>query len=190
MSVLQQVGVWENGILRLRYPRWTRDGVLLKPLDNAQHLRVVTLEERPFVIVEPADSASGCIRDSVPCRLSFNSRSGRGSRVTGGLRNCGVFELQGDKCEVKAVVTMQDWSSRSGGCGIWRAVTRMFALEGRWCHSRFDFRHHCCVAQELNPTLRNAVFSSGCRLCCSLSNTEASHRDLCMRRVQCRNLLY
>ncbi|XP_062386103.1 glutamate receptor ionotropic, NMDA 2D [Sardina pilchardus] len=69
----EEVGVWENGVLRLRYPRWSRDGVFLKPLDNAQHLRVVTLEERPFVIVEPADSASGCIRDSVPCRLSFNS---------------------------------------------------------------------------------------------------------------------
>ncbi|XP_028819506.1 glutamate receptor ionotropic, NMDA 2D [Denticeps clupeoides] len=68
----EEVGVWENGVLRLRYPPWSRDGAFLKPLDDSQHLRVVTLEERPFVIVEPADPASGCIRDSVPCRLPLN----------------------------------------------------------------------------------------------------------------------
>ncbi|KAG9334275.1 hypothetical protein JZ751_008257 [Albula glossodonta] len=65
------VGWWENGVLRLRYPAWSRS--FLQPPDDAQHLRVVTLEERPFVIVEAADPASGtCIRDSVPCRRSLN----------------------------------------------------------------------------------------------------------------------
>ncbi|MEQ2244864.1 Glutamate receptor ionotropic, NMDA 2D [Ilyodon furcidens] len=69
-----QVGWWENGHLRLRYHPWSRYGSFLKPLDDAQHLRVVTLEERPFVIVEPADpGTSSCIRDSVPCRLPINS---------------------------------------------------------------------------------------------------------------------
>ncbi|MEQ2172918.1 Glutamate receptor ionotropic, NMDA 2D [Goodea atripinnis] len=69
------VGWWENGHLRLRYHPWSRYGSFLKPLDDAQHLRVVTLEERPFVIVEPADpGTSSCIRDSVPCRLPINSR--------------------------------------------------------------------------------------------------------------------
>ncbi|CAB1415021.1 unnamed protein product [Pleuronectes platessa] len=69
-----QVGWWENGHLRLRYHPWSRYGSFLKPLDDAQHLRVVTLEERPFVIVEPADpGTSSCIRDSVPCRMPVNS---------------------------------------------------------------------------------------------------------------------
>uniref|UniRef100_A0A3B4ACU3 Glutamate receptor n=1 Tax=Periophthalmus magnuspinnatus TaxID=409849 RepID=A0A3B4ACU3_9GOBI len=67
-------GWWENGVLRLRYPAWSRYGPFLKPPDDAQHLRVVTLEERPFVIVELADAASGtCIRDSVPCRRPLNA---------------------------------------------------------------------------------------------------------------------
>uniref|UniRef100_A0A3P8SK04 Glutamate receptor n=1 Tax=Amphiprion percula TaxID=161767 RepID=A0A3P8SK04_AMPPE len=70
----RMVGWWENGVLRLRYPAWSRYGPFLKPPDDAQHLRVVTLEERPFVIVELADPASGtCIRDSVPCRRPLNA---------------------------------------------------------------------------------------------------------------------
>ncbi|XP_061912636.1 glutamate receptor ionotropic, NMDA 2D isoform X1 [Entelurus aequoreus] len=70
----EEVGSWENGHLRLRYHPWSRYGSFLKPLDDAQHLRVVTLEERPFVIVEPADpGTSSCIRDSVPCRMPLNS---------------------------------------------------------------------------------------------------------------------
>ncbi|XP_008284059.1 uncharacterized protein grin2db [Stegastes partitus] len=73
----EDVGWWENGVLRLRYPAWSRYGPFLKPPDDAQHLRVVTLEERPFVIVELADPASGtCIRDSVPCRRPLNARVG------------------------------------------------------------------------------------------------------------------
>uniref|UniRef100_A0AAY4A6J7 Glutamate receptor n=1 Tax=Denticeps clupeoides TaxID=299321 RepID=A0AAY4A6J7_9TELE len=69
----EDVGSWENGALRLRYMSWSRYGPFLQPPDDAQHLRVVTLEERPFVIVELADPASGtCIRDSVPCRRSLN----------------------------------------------------------------------------------------------------------------------
>ncbi|XP_035385135.1 glutamate receptor ionotropic, NMDA 2D isoform X1 [Electrophorus electricus] len=70
----EEVGWWENGVLRLRYPPWSRYGPFLKPLDDSQHLRVVTLEERPFVIVEAADPGTGsCIRDSVPCRLPLNN---------------------------------------------------------------------------------------------------------------------
>uniref|UniRef100_A0A671PTW9 Glutamate receptor n=1 Tax=Sinocyclocheilus anshuiensis TaxID=1608454 RepID=A0A671PTW9_9TELE len=71
----EDVGWWENGVLRLRYPAWSRYSPFLQPPDDAQHLRVVTLEERPFVIVELADPASGtCIRDSVPCRRPLNAR--------------------------------------------------------------------------------------------------------------------
>lgn len=78
--LFSQVGIWENGKLDLVYPAWSRYGPFLQPPDGAQHLRVVTLEERPFVIVELADAASNtCIRDSVPCRRPLNARSeGRG----------------------------------------------------------------------------------------------------------------
>ncbi|KAG5271806.1 hypothetical protein AALO_G00184180 [Alosa alosa] len=72
----EDVGSWENGALRLRYHTLSRYGQFLQPPDDAQHLHVVTLEERPFVIVELADAASGtCIRDSVPCRRSLNASS-------------------------------------------------------------------------------------------------------------------
>eukprot|EP00063_Salmo_salar_P082284 XP_014057119.1 PREDICTED: glutamate receptor ionotropic, delta-2-like [Salmo salar] len=70
----EDVGIWENGKLDLVYPAWSRYGPFLQPPDGAQHLRVVTLEERPFVIVELADAASNtCIRDSVPCRRPLNA---------------------------------------------------------------------------------------------------------------------
>uniref|UniRef100_A0A6Q2WQU4 Glutamate receptor ionotropic, NMDA 2C n=1 Tax=Esox lucius TaxID=8010 RepID=A0A6Q2WQU4_ESOLU len=73
----EDVGFWENGKLVLVYPAWSRYGPFLQPPDGAQHLHVVTLEERPFVIVELADPASNtCIRDSVPCRRPPNARSG------------------------------------------------------------------------------------------------------------------
>ncbi|XP_068603595.1 glutamate receptor ionotropic, NMDA 2D [Brachionichthys hirsutus] len=83
----EEVGWWENGHLRLRYHPWSRYGSFLKPLDDSQHLRVVTLEERPFVIVEPADpGTSSCIRDSVPCRMPFNSSLVLES--TGPMKHC------------------------------------------------------------------------------------------------------
>ncbi|XP_038608751.1 LOW QUALITY PROTEIN: glutamate receptor ionotropic, NMDA 2D [Tachyglossus aculeatus] len=67
------VGSWERQSLRMKYPVWSRYGRFLQPVDDAQHLTVATLEERPFVIVEPADPLSGtCIRDSVPCRSQLN----------------------------------------------------------------------------------------------------------------------
>ncbi|KAJ8005118.1 hypothetical protein DPEC_G00143330 [Dallia pectoralis] len=70
----EDVGFWENGKLVLVYPAWSRYGPFLQPPDGAQHLHVVTLEERPFVIVELADPASNtCIRDSVPCRRPPNA---------------------------------------------------------------------------------------------------------------------
>lgn len=70
---LAKVGSWEQQTLRLKYPLWSRYGRFLQPVDDTQHLTVATLEERPFVIVEPADPISGtCIRDSVPCRTQLN----------------------------------------------------------------------------------------------------------------------
>ncbi|XP_069493426.1 glutamate receptor ionotropic, NMDA 2D [Ambystoma mexicanum] len=67
------VGLWEHGGLRMKYPVWSRYGKFLQPVDDDQHLTVATLEERPFVIVESVDPATGtCIRDSVPCRKQLN----------------------------------------------------------------------------------------------------------------------
>ncbi|XP_010219298.1 PREDICTED: glutamate receptor ionotropic, NMDA 2D-like, partial [Tinamus guttatus] len=71
------VGSWEPRILRLKYPVWSRYGKFLQPVDGDQHLTVATLEERPFVIVESVDPATGtCIRDSVPCRKQHNRTDG------------------------------------------------------------------------------------------------------------------
>ena len=71
--IFAKVGSWEQQTLRLKYPLWSRYGRFLQPVDDTQHLTVATLEERPFVIVEPADPISGtCIRDSVPCRSQLN----------------------------------------------------------------------------------------------------------------------
>lgn len=73
MSPPLQVGSWEHRILRMKYPVWSRYGKFLQPVDDDQHLTVATLEERPFVIVENIDPATGtCIRDSVPCRKQLN----------------------------------------------------------------------------------------------------------------------
>ncbi|NXO02492.1 NMDE4 protein, partial [Rhinopomastus cyanomelas] len=67
------VGSWEQRVLRMKYPVWSRYGKFLQPVDDDQHLTVATLEERPFVIVETIDPATGtCIRDSVPCRQQLN----------------------------------------------------------------------------------------------------------------------
>ncbi|XP_077645956.1 glutamate receptor ionotropic, NMDA 2D [Lonchura striata] len=67
------VGSWEQRVLRLKYPVWSRYGRFLQPVEDGRHLTVATLEERPFVIVENIDPATGtCIRDSVPCRRQLN----------------------------------------------------------------------------------------------------------------------
>ena len=61
----------------MKYPVWSRYGKFLQPVDDDQHLTVATLEERPFVIVENIDPATGtCIRDSVPCRKQLNRTAG------------------------------------------------------------------------------------------------------------------
>ncbi|NXQ08737.1 NMDE3 protein, partial [Vidua macroura] len=66
-------GCWEQQVLRLKYPVWSRYGRFLQPVEDGRHLTVATLEERPFVIVENIDPATGtCIRDSVPCRRQLN----------------------------------------------------------------------------------------------------------------------
>jgi len=71
----------------MKYPVWSRYGKFLQPVDDGQHLTVATLEERPFVIVENVDPATGtCIRDSVPCRKQLN-RTARWGGPGGGPRH-------------------------------------------------------------------------------------------------------
>ncbi|XP_063074105.1 glutamate receptor ionotropic, NMDA 2C, partial [Engraulis encrasicolus] len=68
-----KVGTFESGILQVRYPVWPRYGSYLEPVSDNRHLTVATLEERPFVIVESVDPATGtCVRNTVPCRRQAN----------------------------------------------------------------------------------------------------------------------
>ncbi|XP_051959124.1 glutamate receptor ionotropic, NMDA 2C-like [Xyrauchen texanus] len=68
-----KVGSYQGGILQMRYPVWPRYGSFLEPVSDNRHLTVATLEERPFVIVEHVDPATGtCVRNTVPCRRQSN----------------------------------------------------------------------------------------------------------------------
>uniref|UniRef100_A0A8C7YRE4 Glutamate receptor n=1 Tax=Oryzias sinensis TaxID=183150 RepID=A0A8C7YRE4_9TELE len=68
-----KVGTYEVGILQMRYPVWPRFGSYLEPVSDYRHLTVATLEERPFVIVEAVDPATGtCVSNTVPCRRQSN----------------------------------------------------------------------------------------------------------------------
>ncbi|XP_030630001.1 glutamate receptor ionotropic, NMDA 2C [Chanos chanos] len=68
-----KVGTYEGAILQMRYPVWPRYGSFLQPVSDNRHLTVATLEERPFVIVESVDPATGtCVRNTVPCRRQSN----------------------------------------------------------------------------------------------------------------------
>ncbi|XP_054463830.1 glutamate receptor, ionotropic, N-methyl D-aspartate 2Ca [Anoplopoma fimbria] len=68
-----KVGTFEMGIMQMRYPVWPRYGSYLEPVSDYRHLTVATLEERPFVIVEAVDPATGtCVSNTVPCRRQSN----------------------------------------------------------------------------------------------------------------------
>ncbi|XP_076155215.1 glutamate receptor, ionotropic, N-methyl D-aspartate 2Ca [Alosa pseudoharengus] len=68
-----KVGRYESGILQMRYPVWPRYGTYLEQVSDNRHLTVATLEERPFVIVEAVDAATGtCLSNTVPCRRQSN----------------------------------------------------------------------------------------------------------------------
>ncbi|KAM9296671.1 glutamate receptor ionotropic, NMDA 2C [Gastrophryne carolinensis] len=69
----EEVGRWDRGIIRMKYPVWPRYSTSHQPVTDARHLTVATLEERPFVIVESTDPVSGdCVRNTVPCRKQSN----------------------------------------------------------------------------------------------------------------------
>uniref|UniRef100_H3B3B4 Glutamate receptor n=1 Tax=Latimeria chalumnae TaxID=7897 RepID=H3B3B4_LATCH len=85
----EMVGSWDHQVLRMKYPVWSRYGKFLQPVDDDQHLTVVTLEERPFVIVEDVDPATGtCIRDSVPCRKQLNRTTGPSTETSIFVKKC------------------------------------------------------------------------------------------------------
>ncbi|XP_073444089.1 glutamate receptor ionotropic, NMDA 2C [Dendrobates tinctorius] len=71
--VWEEVGRWERGIIRMKYPVWPRYGSGHELVSDTRHLTVATLEERPFVIVENTDPITGdCVRNTVPCRKQSN----------------------------------------------------------------------------------------------------------------------
>ncbi|KAG8564990.1 hypothetical protein GDO81_012656 [Engystomops pustulosus] len=71
--VWEEVGRWERGIIRMKYPVWPRYGSGQQLVADTRHLTVATLEERPFVIVENTDPVTGdCVRNTVPCRKQSN----------------------------------------------------------------------------------------------------------------------
>ncbi|KAJ8284047.1 hypothetical protein COCON_G00028970 [Conger conger] len=63
------MGKWENKSLTLKYPVWPRFNSFGDAETDDNHLSIVTLEEKPFVIVENVERLTGtCMRNSVPCR--------------------------------------------------------------------------------------------------------------------------
>uniref|UniRef100_A0A8C6V1N1 Glutamate receptor n=1 Tax=Neogobius melanostomus TaxID=47308 RepID=A0A8C6V1N1_9GOBI len=81
--VLNRERTWEkvtkNGTLALMFPVWPRYNSYGDEEADENHLSIVTLEEKPFVIVDNVDILTGtCMRNSVPCRkhIKDNSTSG------------------------------------------------------------------------------------------------------------------
>uniref|UniRef100_A0AAZ1XJ03 Glutamate receptor n=1 Tax=Oreochromis aureus TaxID=47969 RepID=A0AAZ1XJ03_OREAU len=75
----EKMGRWENGTLSLMFPVWPRYNSYGDEDADENHLSIVTLEEKPFVIVDNVDILTGtCMRNSVPCRkhVKNNSTSG------------------------------------------------------------------------------------------------------------------
>uniref|UniRef100_A0A8C4NHX0 Glutamate receptor n=1 Tax=Eptatretus burgeri TaxID=7764 RepID=A0A8C4NHX0_EPTBU len=69
----EKVGKFEQNTLRLKYPIWPRYDFSDTPAPDERHMSVVTLEERPFVVVEDVDPVTGtCMRSSVACRQELN----------------------------------------------------------------------------------------------------------------------
>uniref|UniRef100_A0AAY5E9Q7 Glutamate receptor n=1 Tax=Electrophorus electricus TaxID=8005 RepID=A0AAY5E9Q7_ELEEL len=76
----EKMGKWENRSLTLKYPVWPRFNSFGDAETDDNHLSIVTLEEKPFVIVENVERLTGtCMRNSVPCRN--NSTEGGGTYI-------------------------------------------------------------------------------------------------------------
>ncbi|XP_017339521.1 glutamate receptor ionotropic, NMDA 2A [Ictalurus punctatus] len=80
----EKMGKWENHSLTLKYPVWPRFNSFGDAETDDNHLSIVTLEEKPFVIVENVERLTGtCMRNSVPCRkhIKDNSTEGGGTYI-------------------------------------------------------------------------------------------------------------
>ena len=63
------MGGWENGTLGLMFAVWPRYNSCGEEGADENPLSIVSLEERPVVIVDNVDTLTGaCMRSSVPCR--------------------------------------------------------------------------------------------------------------------------
>uniref|UniRef100_A0A673KED9 Glutamate receptor n=1 Tax=Sinocyclocheilus rhinocerous TaxID=307959 RepID=A0A673KED9_9TELE len=80
----EKMGKWENQSLTLKYPVWPRFNSFGDAETDDNHLSIVTLEEKPFVIVENVERLTGtCMRNSVPCRkhIKDNTTEGGGTYI-------------------------------------------------------------------------------------------------------------
>ncbi|XP_062874463.1 glutamate receptor ionotropic, NMDA 2A [Trichomycterus rosablanca] len=80
----EKIGKWENRSLTLKYPVWPRYNAFGDAETDDNHLSIVTLEEKPFVIVENVERLTGtCMRNSVPCRkhIKDNTTEGGGTYI-------------------------------------------------------------------------------------------------------------
>uniref|UniRef100_A0A3Q3KAB8 Glutamate receptor n=1 Tax=Monopterus albus TaxID=43700 RepID=A0A3Q3KAB8_MONAL len=72
----EKMGRWENATLSLMFPVWPRYNSYGDEDADENHLSIVTLEEKPFVIVDNVDILTGtCMRNSVPCRKHIKDNS-------------------------------------------------------------------------------------------------------------------
>nr|ABY26543.1 NMDA receptor NR2A subunit [Apteronotus leptorhynchus] len=78
----EKMGRWENHSLLLRFPVWPRYNSFGDAEADENHLSIVTLEEKPFVIVDDVDILTGtCMRNSVPCRKHLKDNTTGGSYI-------------------------------------------------------------------------------------------------------------
>ncbi|XP_062866476.1 glutamate receptor ionotropic, NMDA 2A [Trichomycterus rosablanca] len=78
----EKMGQWENHSLILKFPVWPRYNSFGDAEADENHLSIVTLEEKPFVIVDDVDILTGtCMRNSVPCRKHIKDNSTGGSYI-------------------------------------------------------------------------------------------------------------
>uniref|UniRef100_A0A674PFG8 Glutamate receptor n=1 Tax=Takifugu rubripes TaxID=31033 RepID=A0A674PFG8_TAKRU len=73
----EKMGKLDNGSLTVKYPVWPRFNSFGDAELDDNHLSIVTLEEKPFVIVEDVERLTGtCMRNSVPCRNNTTEAGG------------------------------------------------------------------------------------------------------------------
>ncbi|KAM9780495.1 glutamate receptor ionotropic, NMDA 2A [Neosynchiropus ocellatus] len=83
----EKMGKLENRSLSLKYPVWPRFNSFGDAELDDNHLSIVTLEEKPFVIVEDVERLTGtCMRNSVPCRKHIKDNTTEGGGTT--IKKC------------------------------------------------------------------------------------------------------